>query len=628
MNWGVLFLFFFSAASALSSELWIDPQWLRLVHYRPRLIFPGYVSEADGKEFFLSQEGRKNPQAEFEATVQGFYSAVSDKPDDHPQCKFPARLAWMKKKNILDLSKLPQVSCKLFNNFKEMAAAKSLTAVFSSYYMSNPSSTFGHTLLRLNRAKEGALPQEKFELLDVGINYAARMETQNPVLYSVMGLLGGFKGYFNSVPYYYKVREYNDSEARDIWEYDLNLPQETVDMLVAHLWELGATYFDYYFLSENCSYHLLAAMDGVDASLNLAARTTIYVIPVDTLRILKDTPGLIKNVHYRPSLSTQYQRRISQLSTDEKSVLENLIYERDVQSLPKDFTLTTQAKILDTAIDYWDTHYVEKLIREPDSQMIAMKKKFLVARSQTGVKGEDLNIPAPENLRPDLGHGTARSGIAHGWRSGGQRYIHLAQRFSLHDLLDPQTGYPEYGWIELFHFAGNIMYSGPRRPVIEIDEITFARIMNLSPLARFEKPVSWRVRVGEAALYDRACTWNCPAAVLDGGAGLTLAWGGVRSSLAVYGFLDGELLASPWLDSKFPVTLGAGPAAGLRLKVMSQWTVGAESGIRYRLGMKSAWNPSALVETRWSWKDRWAVNLKGTTNPRQWDLSTGIFYYF
>ena len=72
---------------------------------------------------------------------------------------------------------------------------------------------------------------------------------------------------FHALPYFYKVREYNDYESRDLWEYDLNLSPRAVAMLVAHLWELGSTYFDYFYLSENCSYHSLAVLGVAEPSL-------------------------------------------------------------------------------------------------------------------------------------------------------------------------------------------------------------------------------------------------------------------------------------------------------------------------------------------------------------------------
>ena len=56
-------------------------------------------------------------------------------------------------------------------------------------FLNAPASAFGHTLLRINKdatAKSG----KRFELLDQGINFAAVMTTQNPVIYAVKGVFG------------------------------------------------------------------------------------------------------------------------------------------------------------------------------------------------------------------------------------------------------------------------------------------------------------------------------------------------------------------------------------------------------------------------------------------------------
>mgnify|MGYP000400942330 CR=1 FL=1 len=106
-----------------------------------------------------------------------------------------------------------------------------MSLVFSAYNVSSPSSAFGHTLLRVSKEKLSAKSNKrKYELLDYGINYAASIpEGTNPMLYAFGGMGGIFPGNFSSVPYYYKIREYNDYEARDIWSYELNLSQEEVD---------------------------------------------------------------------------------------------------------------------------------------------------------------------------------------------------------------------------------------------------------------------------------------------------------------------------------------------------------------------------------------------------------------
>ena len=206
---------------------------------------------------------------------------------------------------------LPTPSCPKLERFIESVDAESVSVIFSSYYLSSAASAFGHTLLRINKRSVG---KERRELLDTGINYSAQADTSNAVLYAFKGLFGFFKGEFQRMPYYYKVREYNDFESRDLWEYRLNLPSRSVETLVLHIWELGSTFFDYYYLSENCSYHLLGAIEVAQPSLELLNRLNWPIIPADTVKVLTEVDGLVEYVKFRPSLRGQFRKRWDGLS--------------------------------------------------------------------------------------------------------------------------------------------------------------------------------------------------------------------------------------------------------------------------------------------------------------------------
>src|SRR4051812_46376499 len=88
------------AAQALALHLDHDPEWLRLGHWRKRLV-SGFKSEADGPDFFLATDGKTNPAAELEATLRGMYGALQLSDEQRarktvpPECRFPARAAWL-----------------------------------------------------------------------------------------------------------------------------------------------------------------------------------------------------------------------------------------------------------------------------------------------------------------------------------------------------------------------------------------------------------------------------------------------------------------------------------------------------------------------------------------------------
>ncbi|MFN8369884.1 MAG: DUF4105 domain-containing protein [Bacteriovoracaceae bacterium] len=56
------------------------------------------------------------------------------------------------------------------------------------------------------------------ELLDAGINYSALETTKNPIMYALLGMFTALEARtFVSMPYYYKIREYNDHMNRVIF---------------------------------------------------------------------------------------------------------------------------------------------------------------------------------------------------------------------------------------------------------------------------------------------------------------------------------------------------------------------------------------------------------------------------
>ena len=95
----------------------------------------------------------------------------------------------------------------------------------------------------------------------------------------------------------------------------LVLTPEEIRLLARHLWELGGTWFAYWYLDENCSYHVLGALEAAAPRLELLTHVgKAVVLPADTVKALFRNPGLVRAVHYRPSIRTQFQARASDLT--------------------------------------------------------------------------------------------------------------------------------------------------------------------------------------------------------------------------------------------------------------------------------------------------------------------------
>jgi Domain of unknown function (DUF4105) len=556
-------------ARAHELKLADQPQWRKLLHYRLGLfgkgfLGGGYTSEADGRRFFLSERGKVDPQGELDATLRGLFlplSAASSKrdPDEHPLCRFPARFLFLRGALGIDPRRLPVQRCPKAERFLSELDPGSLTLIFSAYYLNNPASAFGHTFLRINKRNNLAVGERR-ELLDFGIDYSADVDTGNAVIYAIKGLTGMFPGTFKRIPYWYKVRTYNDYESRDLWEYELDLTPAQLTLLSAHLWELGQTYFDYYYLSENCSYHILSLIEVANPELQLLDAVVTPVIPADTVKALYKYPSLVRRVGFRPSLRRQFDARVVALDSEQRDLVEELAADAE-HALPSSLGNTRAIAVLDAAADLVDVLYARDLVHRTDSDAARHKQRLLERRATILEPSRPVSIEPPVNERPELGHGSRRVGL--GTATSHERWaLSLEVRLALHDLADPTPGYPEYSAIEFMR--ARMQFWAPSR--FELEDASFIRVTSLSAQTRFDRKISWEFDVGGTTIDDAACD-HCLMAHVSGGAGLGFEL--FDRGLSVYAMGYGTFGWAPdiagFYDSE--LRMGIGPGGGMRIRL-------------------------------------------------------------
>jgi len=576
-------------------------EWHRLMHYTSNLVTPGVHSLADARRFFLAPDGKTDPQSELEATLAAFFSDIveTDK-EQNPQCAFIARYSWLDQQLRFDSARLPRQPCKRFRDWRETLNPQGVTLIFPAASLNNPSSMYGHTLLRVDAKDQ----DEKTRLLAYAINYAANTDETNGIAFAINGLIGGYPGMFSIMPYYLKVREYNDMENRDIWEYQLNLTPEETDRLLMHAWELGPIYFDYYFFDENCSYYLLELLEVARPDLDLTSPFRWWAIPSDTVREIVKQKGLVKNTVYRPSNATVIHYRLGLMSPDELALINPLARgtastaDRAFAALPP----TSQARVLEVSHDYLS--YLRATGRSPVEDPQELARKLLLERSRVAAGAEDPPVPVPP-VRPDEGHGTSRVGIG-GGRRDGLNFVELHGRPVYHDLMDPEGGYVPGAQIEFFDFA---VRDYSRGVGVRVEDITPLKIVSIAPRNEFFQPLSWEIDVGWAR--RRLADGSEPLVFgVNGGPGL--AWtvpDTLRSKTMIYGFLESTLQANTRLDKNY--ALGIGPAIGALIDLTGRW--------RAEPYARAQWFFAGDTDTPW------AVGLKQRyTLERDWALRLDI----
>ena len=464
--------------------------WRALLHYGKG--FTGkYKSKIDDIKFFNSPEGRSDPGAELEATLRSFFLAES-KDGQNSICRYPARYAWLAERLHIDQSQLPIASCSERDSSLGAIEAKSAVLVFPVGHINSPASMFGHTLIRIDGSG-------KSSLISYAVNYSAANTDSNGVIYAWKGLTGGYKGYYSLMPYYDKVREYNDLEHRDMWEYKLSLTAPEVRRMLDHIWELQNIESSYYFLDENCSYNLMFLIEVARPELQLTNRAGFFVLPSDTVQIAMNN-GIIEDVKYRASQGTRIRNILSQLDPAGQQIAHDLSFQTDdparVNQLP--LPTTEKIKILDLASGFVQFRFSRNEIAKDAYSRSYLK--ILSARSALGGAPEDL-YKIEEPSRPDEGHGTTKLSAATGVHRG-ELFGELNIRPEFHALLDPNQGYLPGAQIK---FLDTSVRYGADAEAFYLKSLHILDIVSISPRDMFFKPVSWKVNTGfdREMLHDR-----------------------------------------------------------------------------------------------------------------------------
>ena len=546
-------------AQAEALSLWQRDEWLKLVHYKPGTLPGSWHSQADDARFFLAVDGATNPRAELRATLEGFV-APAEQGDQHAQCRFVARLAWLRKE--LALGELPQPDCAQYREFRELVRATQAVLVFPSYYLNSPSSMFGHTLLRL----DSGVADGGSEYLSFAANFGALVAPDdNGLFYAFRGLTGGYRGQFEVDHYYKKIREYNHDENRDIWEYPLDLSAEETERLIAHLWELRGINFAYYFFDENCSYRILELLEVARPGLDLTSSFTVTAIPIDTVRAVQRA-GLVRSKSFRPSQGTVLKQRLDDVPPELHPLVIELgaAPERLDAAEFRSLDPAIRARLIDAAYKY--LRYAQAgAERDP----AVAQRSFRLLQALQAHAAELAQVPALADPAdsPDMSHGSRR--LAAGlWREEQQDYLCLGLRMSLHSLPENRAGFPPGAQINIGNLDLRIEDDGE----VDINRLDLVDILSLSPRDRFFKPLSWSVMTGIERQWAGGREHR--VAQVNGGVGATRAlWADNR----VYGLVTARLEHNYGFAEPLQPAIGA--RSGLLLGgglLTAQWEAGVD----------------------------------------------------
>ena len=604
---------------SLLTSLGNSPEWKGLLQYQKSTI--GLErSEVDGDEFFFSRQGATDPVDELKKTIEAFQKPVVEDQDhednSHAICKYPSRFRFVQEH--FHLKNLPAPKCKSYHNYRSRIQTKKLSVVFSSYYLGSASSAFGHSFLRFSGTNEN-------ELFDTGINFAATPTTSNPILYALDGLIGVFPATFSAQPYFYKVREYNDFESRDLWSYGLNLTQAERDAILDHLWELGNTHYNYFYFNENCSYHILRAIEGAVPRIHFFDHRPVYLIPSASIKLIYSVPGMVTDIAYRPSIRSTAFARYAALTSEQQQDVLHAIREKSVP--------TTQVKnvaVLDTLMDAIDLNYASELIAA-DPMITAWKQNVLQARASIEEVSNPQEVVTPSNESPHLGHGSKRLVLGYGERalnaSKSETFLKMQLRASHHDLLDPSIGYPRHLHIDFGRVGFEYLNQSKRFLLDELDLVDLTALSLNHPLI---SKISYAGRIGYHRSWIADCSdpLHCGAIRVKAGVGETYSF---LKNHTVYFMLSGEpSYGFDYVGSKFKILTG--PELNFLFEFTPSLKLLLQGKAGYRIFADHPFGTESSAETRFVFGNRFGLDLRAeiATQAAQAlsEFSVKGMYYF
>ncbi|WP_158307653.1 DUF4105 domain-containing protein [Brumicola nitratireducens] len=326
-----------------------------------------YDSEIETTAFFLSQSEHDFAHDELLLTLAAIKEDQIEANGFSFRCNYPARTYFLAEKGLVkafELQECPEL-------LKWIGSEEfDISIVYADGYLGNPASFYGHLILKFDH-ENGAK-----SLLDNSLNFGASVpDNENPVIYILKGLTGGYDAKFSSNYFYRHNLNYREVELRDLWQYQLELSKRDEILLATHAFEVMRTNYTYYFTHRNCAYHLAKILEVI-SDQDLIDNQHPFVLPISVFKRLTEIQiaqqEAIRKILYHPSRQTRFREKFATLSVTEKSLLQEWVgvnRKLNVDMLDP----RRQVAVLNTAYDYIE--YVLTQLDKESAEYASMRNK-------------------------------------------------------------------------------------------------------------------------------------------------------------------------------------------------------------------------------------------------------------
>lgn len=469
------------------------PQWHKLLHLKPASVHLSYINT---DEFFLAANNNgksSDPLAELRATIDAFNLPLGDDANQHAQCKFPARLLFLRQYlNAQSPSDFPQINCQKYNTWRSDADISSISVIFASGYMSNPASMYGHLFVKLNRSAQQS------ELLNYSLNYGAIItDNENPIVYIVKGIFGGYDAAYSDKQFFRHQHNYGEVELRDLWDYKLALSATDIELIVAHIWEVLPNKFDYFFIDENCAFHIAKLLELV-LNKPIISDDSLWVVPSAVAQGIsqshyKNGP-LLESVNFIPSRESVLNQSYKQLSELQQQIGLQLInnnYEFSRSPNYQGLSETEKSELIETLFSY---HDVMKR-KQPDLKNLAVNRRKLIRERLQLPAGSKLHYSAPaKKVPPHKGMPVSKVSIGGLHNSSTSNFITSGFRMTYFDDLSTDKNQTKFSNLEMLDVE--LISNEQKTKVLRLDLVDIGSLYKESIDWSNDNSYAWSVRGG------------------------------------------------------------------------------------------------------------------------------------
>ncbi len=301
------------------------------------ILLPGYAQSQPSWETILFYENGRSA-----VTSQEFFTTETGRFDSHKElnnsleliessskhafaCEFPFRYEWLRKK-YRNIPVYDFTQCDALSSFKKDLQGNSLKIGFASEQIDTPASAFGHIFIIFEN-------RDKTVHLSPTIQFLAEVdEKSNSFAYAYNGLIGGFDGYYQKIPFYKLAFSYNQIQQRDIYTTEITNNPEKIDLLIYLLFEMRKVKIPYFFTAGNCSSRLADLL--IMAELYPSKTNTLF--PSDVFTYYFNRSGQVNQIASTFTKATLIRKNFSNADLDEWNLYQRKI--KNVTDLSSDLT--------------------------------------------------------------------------------------------------------------------------------------------------------------------------------------------------------------------------------------------------------------------------------------------------